>query len=196
MRFISISIGGQRVDDALDLLAVAAVVLEDHADDVFERDAPAVESRRAPQLLGAYGREKRGEAAPRLREIARRGARVLRKVAALARDGRAVEAFERRRVLGEDAPKAHEIALALEVAQVAGLLDEGKFAFLAGTKRELLATRRLDRGLDEGRHAGEALDRLGEAYAGNVGSIHESLRVNDRRDRPRAASGGHRGPSS
>src|SRR5258708_2438857 len=189
MRFIPMppsSIGRQRVEDGLDLLAVAAVVLEDHADEVFERDAPALEGRGTLQLLGARGGEKRGEALPRLREITRRGARVLRAVAALARDRRAVEARERRSVLGEDAPHAHEIALAFEVAQVTGMLDEGEFALFAGAKRELLAACRLDRGLDEGRHAREAFQSLGAPCAGNVGSIHESLRVTDRRDRPRA----------
>src|SRR5258708_24194161 len=181
MRFISMppsSMGRQRVDDALDLLAVPAVVFEDHAHEVFERDAPALEGRGALQLLGAHGGEKRGEGAPRLREIARRGARVLREVAALARYRRTVEPFERRRILGEDAPHAHEIALALEVAQVTGVLDEGEFALFARAKRELLAACRLDRGFDEGRHGREALERLREPYAWNVGSVHESLRKN------------------
>src|SRR3981081_1522514 len=102
MRFISMRpppVPGKRGDRVLDLLAVAAIVLEDHAHEVLERDAPSAEGGRARELLHARRAEEGGQAAACLREIACRGPRVLRKVIAFARDRGAVESFERRRVL-------------------------------------------------------------------------------------------------
>src|SRR5258708_13039541 len=74
------------VDQALDLLAVPAVVPGHHRHEVEEADAPALEERLARELGGPERRDEREDFAPGNPEIAPGAVRVLGKVIAARGD--------------------------------------------------------------------------------------------------------------
>src|SRR5205814_436000 len=142
------------------LLAMLAIVRVDEGDEVREGDALAGEHRFAAELVGGKRREEREKLTPRRGEILRCGVGILRRIIARRRDRLAVESIELRRVFAEDAAHAHEVAFALEVAQVAGMLGQGKILIRRAREKILLA-RLVERRLYERRHRRDPLDRLG-----------------------------------
>src|SRR5205085_5257431 len=109
------------------LPAVGRVVLAHHRDEARERDfADALEHAAALQLILRRAAQDEEVPLPRPRKIFEAALELLLVVEPLARERRAVQVFERRQLLAQNLLDASRVALALDVAQVADVLDEGE----------------------------------------------------------------------